>query len=490
MRKIYFILLNLLVCSILPAGAQTLKGKSRVATEGEVKSLVVRVQFTDKKFKLENSVWNNWFNLEGGYGNEYFPGGSVVDYYVSQSGGKYKPSFDVYDAKLPTSFESYAADGFTAGPMAKMAKAALNLLSTKTSFTPSKYDSDGDGVVDNVTFILALDAVEDNYSPSQASFDQAPDVAAPVIKGLTFNTFNMITEYDDGEILGIGTFIHEFGHVMGFPDCYYSNGSSYCSNRWDIMNEGIYNYAYPNDPYGSTPPNMNAYEVWALGWRTPVKITEEGLYEMNIWNRKVDGNQLFESYYIDNPENKNEVYVFEYRSNATYLSGGYEYPYSEYDGPLPGKGMLIWHILYEPGNFKNNSWGEHIKLMCADNDPYPAVGSAGYSNNLASDPWPGFGKVTTFSSTGAPAFKWGLNEGGKVVSLNGQEVMVTDIREENNKLSFRIASKESVVEEIGSDGEDSEEWFTLDGVKLGGRPIVPGIYIGKQGSGYRKIIIR
>lgn len=479
-----------LALAALPAQGRTLNNASAVTTTGEQSCLVIRVQFTDKKFLGDNATWVNWFNKEGELGNKSYPGGSVRDYYISQSAGQYKPTFDLYDVTVATKFADYSATGFTATPMAKIAKSALNILALKTSFKPAKYDANGDGVVDNITFILPLDAVKDNYSPSQSSFSAAPEVAAPTIKGLTFDTFNVITEYDDGGLLGIGTFIHEYGHVMGFPDCYYSANGSYRSNRWDIMNEGIYNAANSTDLLGSTPPNINAYEAWVLGWHTPTEITAEGTYSMNVWNRELNGKQMFESYFIANPDNENEVYVFEYRSNRTYTSAGQQVAFSRYDKPLPGAGMLIWHIVYEKGNFRNNSYGEHIKLMCADNDPYPSYSSSNYNNSLASDPWPGKGNVTTFSSTGSPALRWGLNEKGKPVTINGKEIKITDIKDVNNLLTFTVAASESGIDDIAGDEAAEAKWYTIDGRMLPAAPTAPGIYIRRTATGSEKVMIR
>lgn len=481
MKKFFSAIMLTLTLGMPPMHARELKNASAVATTGEQRVLVVRVQFTDKKFLVDNATWVDWLNKENATGSN-FPGGSVRDYYISQSAGQYKPTFDLYDVTLATSFASYAADGLYATPMAKIAKSALNMLATKSSYNPANYDSNYDGVVDNVTFILPLDAVKDNYTPSQSSFSAATDVASPTIKNYKFDTFNMVTEHDDGSILGIGTFIHEFGHVMGFPDCYYSTSSAYRSNRWDIMNEGIYNAAKSTDIWGSTPPNINAYQAWALGWHTPTEITAEGTYSMNIWNRVLNGEQKFESFFIANPDNENDVYVFEYRSNRSYTSAGKTTPYSRYDAPLPGAGMLIWHVVYQKGAFRNNQQGEHIKLMCADNDAY--------NTNAAADPWPGKGNVTTFTSTGSPAFRWNLNEKGKVVSLNGKEIKLTNIKEENNVLSFTVESTDAAVENILGDDMGTAQWYTIDGRQLTSRPTTSGIYIRRAGNKTEKVMIR
>jgi M6 family metalloprotease-like protein len=40
---------------------------------------------------------------------------------------------------------------------------------------------------------------------------------------------------------GIGTFSHEFGHVLGLPDYYATDGSEHFTlDKWHIMDAGAY----------------------------------------------------------------------------------------------------------------------------------------------------------------------------------------------------------------------------------------------------------
>lgn len=62
--------------------------------------------------------------------------------------------------------------------------------------------------------------------------------------------------------VGIGTFVHEFGHVLGLLDHY---DTSYNSGRtgvsaWDTMAAASYN------DNQNTPPTFSAFERAELGW--------------------------------------------------------------------------------------------------------------------------------------------------------------------------------------------------------------------------------
>ena len=64
--------------------------------QGDVRVLVVLVEFSDVRFKSPDPVsqFTDYLNKEG-Y-NEYHNVGSVRDYFVKNTMGKFRPIFDVY----------------------------------------------------------------------------------------------------------------------------------------------------------------------------------------------------------------------------------------------------------------------------------------------------------------------------------------------------------------------------------------------------------
>lgn len=462
------------LCAVAASGAErTLKPASYVKTVGETDCLVLRIAFSDRGFNYTNSTWDIWFNKENGssYRN-ICPGGSVRDYYITQSNGKFKPHFDVYDVTLGYAFDP---EGYE-----YLVSDALQVLANQyPSIDLSKYDLDGDKVVDNITVLYTVDAGYD-FTPCQSAFNWYPSVYVPTINGYTFNAMNYICEKDYGQMLGIGTFIHEYGHVMGFPDSYYqTEDGSFRMNQWDIMNQGIYNVAQSGDITGSTPPNMNAYQTWALGWTTPTEIKGLGNYQLNVWNSAVGGKQAFESYVITNAQNPNDFYVLEYRSNATGSDGK---PLSKYDYPLFNSGMLIWHIIYEAGKFHNTTAGEHVKLVCADGNAY--------DGQRDSDPWPGTLFNTRFSPTTTPAFRWGLNEAGNSVDIGSTAIMLNDIMEYGNVLKFRVCDLQgNSVGNIAADQPAGPvEYINLQGQPVA-NPTHGQLLIRRQGGQAEKVVV-
>lgn len=78
-----------------------------------------------------------------------------------------------------------------------------------------------------------------------------------------------LSKYKDGnnKFTSIGTFCHEFGHVLGWPDLYdtnyTTNGQAAGPGTYSLMASGSYN----ND--SRTPPALNILERWMIGWAEP-----------------------------------------------------------------------------------------------------------------------------------------------------------------------------------------------------------------------------
>ena len=76
------------------------------------------------------------------------------------------------------------------------------------------------------------------------------------LNGKTVDHYCILNEIDGVTKVrsGIGTFCHEFSHIMGLPDLYTTDGSKHKTlGMWDLMDYGIYN----NDV--NTPPNYSVY---------------------------------------------------------------------------------------------------------------------------------------------------------------------------------------------------------------------------------------
>jgi len=72
-----------------------------------------------------------------------------------------------------------------------------------------------------------------------------------------------------GELVDIGVFTHEFGHIFGLPDLYDTDNSSEGLGNWCLMAGGSWG-GNGNTPH--TPVHMSAWCKIQLGWVTPTVV--------------------------------------------------------------------------------------------------------------------------------------------------------------------------------------------------------------------------
>lgn len=194
-------------------------------SKGEQKGLVVLVQYADVSFTLQNPLdyFTKMVNEEGF--NDYGGTGSARDYYLECSGGQFSPTFDVYGPiTLPNDREYYGGNNESGKDLnpAMMALEACTQLDATVDFT--KYDRDGDGYIDNVFLFYAGEGEAagggaDTVWPHSWTLEAATG-STPVFDGVKLNRYACTNEWQKNRPDGVGTFIHEFSHVMGLPDLY------------------------------------------------------------------------------------------------------------------------------------------------------------------------------------------------------------------------------------------------------------------------------
>src|SRR4029079_16809983 len=70
------------------------------------------------------------------------------------------------------------------------------------------------------------------------------------------------TEPENG---GLGVFAHEFGHDLGLPDLYDTNGGDNSTGFWTLMSGGSW-LNHGTDSIGTTPGYMGPWETLQLRW--------------------------------------------------------------------------------------------------------------------------------------------------------------------------------------------------------------------------------
>lgn len=391
----------------------------RFPVSGEQKVLVILAQYKDVRFRYGTYDYYYRFLNEEGF-PDYGSRGSVRDWLVENSSGLYAPDFDLYGpVTLPERREYYGADSTEdIDPNAYMMSVhALQLLDDEVDF--SIYDCDGDGKIDNVFIIYAGVGEHDSHIIDavwpQEWFVSEADDHEYIFDGVALDQYACSSERRNGQTQpsGIGTFLHEFSHVMGLPDLY-TELWSFTPGRWSILDQGAYN----NECL--TPPNYSGFEKGALGW-LDFRAFEEGDVELPY---------LVESgvAYAMPTENENEIFLFENRQQV----GNDEF--------LPGHGMLVWHVDYDEHAWINgfiNAFEDHQRVDIIEADGKKT------NETQDGDAFPGAAGVTEFGFRTKP----------KLVSWSGEQLEfdLIDIREsEDGIISFRVVDSKFNTGDPGS----------------------------------------
>lgn len=388
----------------------------RYPTIGSPKQLVILVEYLDVPFSTPNV--GDYFRTilsQPDYTENGFTG-SAFDYYRDASNGQFTPDFVVLGpVTLPHAMSYYGGNvNGSDGRPYEMVTDACNILDVDVDFT--QFDNNNDGIIDNV-FVFYAGRGEATGGGEDTVWPHSWNVpGAPVYDGVHLDSYACSNELVvRGNSLvpdAIGTFCHEFGHVLGLPDLYNTNYSSNAQlpDSWDIMCSGSYN----NN--SKTPPTMSSYERGALGWLHPIPLEETGDYQL------LNSLQYTNTAYLIPTYKDTEYFLLENRSQKGW------------DAYCPGDGMLVWHIDYDPSIFDYN---------IVNNDPdHPYVDiveSHGnqYGTMHMFDGFPGMGDgVFDFDSTPSLSSWSGKRLG----------VALSDIR----------------YDEEGEEGDDDEPEFSGD----------------------------
>lgn len=366
--------------------AQQKQAVSSYPLKGSPKSIVILVNFSDLKFIIPNpqQAYSRLLNEKGYSDNNGI--GSACDYFEACSNGVFSPQFDVYGPyDLDESYSYYGANsGSNHNVRAREMIVQACTKAYEAGVDLSQYDTDGNGVVDNVFVYYAGHNEAEGGGENTVWPHRSVVVNSPTYGSVRIFDYACTSELRSSrgsQMCGIGTFCHEFGHVLGLPDFYDTDNSyRYTVGNWSIMCSGSYN------GNGKTPPAYTAYERFMLGWLSPVQLTEAGRYSLAPLN--TDNTAYLIANGVHNLSGSNPSPVeFLLLENRQYV--GWDTPST----CLAGSGMLIWHIIYSASAWSNNSPNNGTQLRYYVEAAHGGTQTA----SLASDPFPGTKGVTQFS---------------------------------------------------------------------------------------------
>ncbi|MDE5807741.1 MAG: M6 family metalloprotease domain-containing protein [Muribaculaceae bacterium] len=259
------------------AGASKIvRNNYNVPTTGDRDVLVILVDFKDRKFSDFEEMpdpaayYDKFFHQEGF--SEYGCHGSAYEFYYKSSLGKYRPNFHVLGPiQVSGGYADYAGNGGSSLTYT-LIKEVVPLADKMYDIDFSIFDTDGDGLVDNVYCLYAGYGQADSPVTNSIwphSYNLGAVHAEFEVDGVTINRYTVSQQLNGVSKVpvGIGTFVHEFGHVLGLAD-HYNNSSSFGNptnnvGNWDLMSAGSYN----NDQ--NCPAPFSAFERYSLGWYEP-----------------------------------------------------------------------------------------------------------------------------------------------------------------------------------------------------------------------------
>jgi len=381
--------------------------------KGVQKGLVVLVQYKDVKFKLDDpyDYFSRLLNEEGF--SDYNGTGSARDFFIDNSNGQFLPEFDVYGPITLSQNRSYYGGNDSSGSdkaPEKMAIEACQQLDASVDF--SQYDRDGDGLIDNV-YVFYAGGGEASGGGANTVWPHSWDVRYAgekpyIFDGVQLANYACSNEWFSSGPDGIGTFVHEFSHVMGLPDLYATEYTdAFTPGEWCVMDQGSYN----NN--SRTPPAYGAFERNALGWCKPTVLTSEKA--PHKLNNILETNEA----YLIPTRSDNEFFLLENRQRTGW------------DSYIPGHGMLIWHIDYDEDTWNYNEANNNPNHQCVDIEE--ADGKQSYYNRDG-DAFPGTAGVTSFTdSTNPGMLTW---SGAKLYTP------IVDITELDGVITFNVQSVE------------------------------------------------
>lgn len=348
------------------------------------KLLVLLVNFSDKSM---NASHNKAFfqNLLNGS----MP--SVQDYFRTSSGGNYVPVFDVFGPyTLPNNMAYYGgndSDGNDQHPDQMVVDACALAYADGCNF--ADYDTNSDGKVDNI-YVIYAGYGEAAGAPANTIWPHSWEIYSQYVSGtLKYNNKTLGHYACSAELSGnsgsnsdgVGTFAHEFSHVIGLPDYYDTKYGTNSDNgvtpgEWTLMDQGSYNGS------GQYPPLYSIFDKYFMGWATPKFLAKDAKANVTMTTTWDDAYQINGGASRVACTSTSTVYYIENRQK------------SGYDQYLPGYGMLVWKVTYDATDWSQNDLNNTKGTL-----RYTIVPADGKTQNYGadSDPFPGTGKVKTWT---------------------------------------------------------------------------------------------
>jgi M6 family metalloprotease-like protein len=378
------------------AGLRNTPGDVTPLVTGTKMFVVAAINFSDyanayTTASFDSMLFGTWFS------------GSAKSYYQQVSYGEFNMTGAISGWYTASQNHAYYGNSQGSARAAALVKEAATAADASVNY--ADFDNDGDGYVDVFTCIHAGYGAEESGSGSdiwshQWSFSSAgigeytsndpwPGHSGQYIKVDDYTVDPERSGYTNrGTMACIGVFCHEWGHALGLPDLYDTDGGGEGLGNWSLMAAGSWG-GDGNSPY--YPAHLDAWAKMQLGWWNPRAVRMPASYSIPQVETNSNGywlmgrNRTFKEYLL--VENRRKV---------------------GFDTTLLNSGLLIYHVdesviarrlSNNQVNAGGSGWKYGVELEQADGVDHLYNGN---NRGDANDPWPGGLGRTVFDSATTP----------------------------------------------------------------------------------------
>ena len=336
----------------LPPQARAVSEEMALMTTAEPKDrssdalLLILVEFPDNQADQGAHPSSAYDDLM--FSTGVIPTGSLAEYYDEISYGAFSPAGTVtvwIEAPEPYSYYTDGNYGFGGYPNNSqgLLEDCIEILDPVLDF--SLFDGDGDGQAQGIFLVHAGPGAEETGSPDDI-WSHAWYYEVETDDGVSTGRYSAEPEeHFDGSMIRIGVFCHEYGHVLGLPDVYDTDGSSEGVGVYCLMAAGSWG-ALPGNP--ERPTHMSAEMKRRLGWMTPIDVS--GSLEDLVLHPAAAQSDCYRIYHPTDPD---QYFLFEFRGKVGF------------DSLFRGDGGLaIWHV--DQNGWQQDETHRYLSLEQAD----------------------------------------------------------------------------------------------------------------------------
>jgi immune inhibitor A len=388
---------------VYPKGVEV-AGPNKLKGFDQLETVCILMDFPDNRADTINrpaAKFDSMLYSTGVYTGQQYRQGSLNDFFLENSYGNFHVTGGIAGNRWFRStynYSRYYDNNYMLSTGGQLARENISQVDAVVDF--SQFDLNSDGHIDAMFMVHAGADGADNgnvnscWSHAIPSFNYMTNDGV-VIDGVTnVPEFAMVTEARDTTMCCIAVMCHELGHLAGLPDLYDYSRNDWGPGYWGLMSYGAWG-AGGNTPW--SPSHLEAWSTIEAGFVTPTVITHD-TFDLRVLD--VETHPVVYRVWRNGVNTPDTCFLLENRQQKGF------------DSPLPGAGLLIWHIdqsqsgMYNVVDLEEDSTDHLSHGFGYRPDPHvyhPEMGAA-------SDPLPGTWNRDRFDNLTKPNSKSNRNQ--------------------------------------------------------------------------------